>query len=107
MSSQRQALFYPTPKLRRQPVFGPVTQRHFGGVRRRKFLAPGFCIRCEKEVCAMTMILVVLLCAAGLFLAAMAVVGLLLITRGGRGDAVSAAREDWVSRRSDSDQRGW
>ncbi len=55
----------------------------------------------------MTMILVVLLCAAGLFLAAMAVVGLLLITRGGRGDAVSAAREDWVSRRSDSDQRGW
>lgn len=53
----------------------------------------------------MVTILLVSICIIGLILAV--AVGVLLMMRGGDRDAIGAAREDWVTRRSDSDRREW
>ncbi|GAB4425705.1 MAG: hypothetical protein Kow0031_05360 [Anaerolineae bacterium] len=55
----------------------------------------------------MMIIFLALACVAGIVLAVALGVGLWLLARAGSHDAVSTAREDWVSRRSDSDRRGW
>lgn len=53
----------------------------------------------------MVTILLVSICIIGFILAV--AVGVLLMMRGGDRDAIGAAREDWVTRRSDSDRREW
>jgi hypothetical protein len=53
----------------------------------------------------MAIILLGSICGIGLILAVP--VGILLMIGGRDRDAVGAAREDWVSRRSDSDLREW
>ena len=55
----------------------------------------------------MVMGIVVLICVIGVTLIAAVAVGLMLIARAGEQDPVSSAREDWITRRSDGDDRGW
>ena len=46
-------------------------------------------------------------CILGLILAVTIVAGLVLMFRAGDSDTVSNAREDWITRRSNDDERGW
>jgi len=47
--------------------------------------------------------LVAAACAVGLLVLAGLIAGLILIMQSGQRDAVSAARQDWIERRSDKD----
>jgi hypothetical protein len=51
----------------------------------------------------MTLILLLILGCLGLLIAAGLVAGLIYITQSDQRDTVSSAREDWISRRSDTD----
>lgn len=54
-----------------------------------------------------TMILVVMGCLVGLLLSIAVIAGLIVIIRSGGLDTVSTARQDWIQRRSDRDEREW
>lgn len=54
----------------------------------------------------MTMFLIAA-CVVGAVVVVLLVVGLFLVARAGNRDTVSTAREDWITRRSDNDERGW
>ncbi len=46
-------------------------------------------------------------CVVVLLLLIMLIMAGILIMRAGSRDSVSAAREDWIQRRSDKDEREW
>jgi hypothetical protein len=51
-------------------------------------------------------LLLVIVCLLTLVVAAI-IIGVALVMGAGRRDTVSEAREDWLTRRSDKDERGW
>ena len=55
----------------------------------------------------MSTIVLAAVCLMGLVLVAAIVAGLMLMIRAGDSDTVSTAREDWITRRSDDDDRRW
>ena len=55
----------------------------------------------------MNLLLLTSICIVGMILLAILVVGLFMMVRAGTRDTVSAAREDWIARRSDKDNREW
>lgn len=52
-------------------------------------------------------ITLLLICGAVLVLLAMLIAAGVLIARAGGRDGVSSARQDWIQRRSDDDERQW
>jgi hypothetical protein len=54
-----------------------------------------------------TALLVVASCLVGLLVAIAVIVSLIIIIRSGGLDTVSTARQDWIQRRSDKDEREW
>jgi len=55
----------------------------------------------------MMSILLIIGCLLGILVLAALVVGIVMIMQSGERDSVSAAREDWISRRSEEDEAGW
>jgi hypothetical protein len=51
--------------------------------------------------------IVTVLCIAGVVLALLVAAGLFFVANAGGRDTVSTARQDWIQRRSDTDDRGW
>ncbi|RME99301.1 MAG: hypothetical protein D6768_15310 [Chloroflexi bacterium] len=49
-------------------------------------------------------ILLVVICGVAL---AVAIAAVVLLVRAGERDGVSSARQDWIQRRSDDDEREW
>lgn len=55
----------------------------------------------------MTVFMLVAICGVAGAVVGLGIVGLILLARAGSRDSVGAAREDWITRRSDNDERGW
>lgn len=55
----------------------------------------------------MTGLTLFVICGVAGGLIALGGVGLWLLARAGSRDSVGSAREDWLTRRSDNDERGW
>ena len=54
-----------------------------------------------------SILLVVVGCVVGLLILAALSVGIFIVLRAGQRDTVSAAREDWIQRRSERDEQEW
>jgi hypothetical protein len=52
-------------------------------------------------------LLLVVGCGIGVVVLGIIIFGVIMLVQAGDKDTVSTARADWISRRSDDDERGW
>jgi hypothetical protein len=55
----------------------------------------------------MSILIFVVSCILALIMLGLVIAGIVMVLQAGRRDTVSAAREDWIQRRSEKDERGW
>jgi hypothetical protein len=55
----------------------------------------------------LSIMLLAFACLVGVVILVGFIVGVVVVMRSGQRDTVSSAREDWLHRRSDKDQREW
>lgn len=55
----------------------------------------------------MSIIIFVISCMLALIMLGLVIAGIWMVLKAGQRDTVSTAREDWLTRRSDKDERDW